>query len=69
MVDDKTFKCYDLKLDNHIHLGKLGRYLGDDITEVVSSEYEKVKIIGMPAPSCFPMKFNEYTRAESQKNN
>jgi hypothetical protein len=73
-VDNKTFKCYDLKIDALMHLGRIGKYLGKmDIsqTSLMDADYRNkkgvdlVKILGLPAPSCFPKKFNEYVKAYS----
>jgi hypothetical protein len=30
LVDNKTFKCYDINIDTLLHLGKIGKYFGEN---------------------------------------
>ena len=77
LIDNKTFKCYKLSMENLLHLGKICKYLGEheltrekqqkniDYTEENKWQQKKIKILGLPAPSCFPSKFNEFLKAHS----
>jgi hypothetical protein len=61
MIDNKTSKCYELTVDNMLHLGKISKYLDDKDIEPedhsLKNSKSLIKILGLPAPSCFPKNF------------